>query len=64
MNNLYRFSPIESEDSFRKALNYLTIELERLSQELLNKAFVFCREMIWILQLSDSERWGKFMTVY
>lgn len=38
MNNLYRFSPIESEDSFRKALNYLTIELERLSQELLNKS--------------------------
>ncbi len=38
MNNLYRFSPIESEESFRKVLEYLTIELERLSQELLKKS--------------------------
>lgn len=32
--NLYRFSPITSEDTFNKALEYITAELDTLSQKL------------------------------
>lgn len=35
MNNLYHFSPIESEKDLSQVWNYLTSELEKLSRELL-----------------------------
>lgn len=38
MNSLYRFSPIESEEDFKYALEYIASELEKLSQELLTQS--------------------------
>ncbi len=38
MNNLYRFSPIENEKVFKQVLEYLTSELEKLSQKLLKQS--------------------------
>lgn len=35
MNNLYKFSPINTETDFDKVLEYLVVELERLSLELI-----------------------------
>ena len=37
MNHLYRFSPITDEETFHKALEYLTIQLEELSQKILSE---------------------------
>lgn len=38
MNKLYRFSPIENENDLDKVWEYLTSELEKLSQELLKQS--------------------------
>jgi hypothetical protein len=37
MQKLYRFSPITNEADFNKALEYITIELEKLSEQLLEQ---------------------------
>ncbi len=38
MNKTYRFSPIDSEESFALATEYIVSELEKLSQELLQQS--------------------------
>ena len=38
MSSIYRFSPITTQKEFEKALNYLTENLDKLSNKLLNKS--------------------------
>lgn len=38
MNNIYRFSPIKDTETFEKVLNYITVELDKLSQKLLGES--------------------------
>lgn len=37
MPNIYRFSPIKDEKEFNTVLDYLVVEVEKLSQQLLNQ---------------------------